>query len=116
MRPKLLMGRRSFHQPAGRRGWVNLKGQSFQRNRQNHIEKFKEDQKDPAIPKLIEDDRNEGITNGVNATPSFFIDGEKFENPQDIKGFQKAIDAKLGSGTGNKIPETETPVAKQLQL
>ena len=80
------------------------------------IEKFKKDQKDPAIPKLIEDDRNEGIKNGVNSTPSFFIDGERFENPQDIKGFQKAIDAKLGSGTGNKIPETETPVAKQLQL
>jgi protein-disulfide isomerase len=79
------------------------------------IEKFKKDQKDAAIAKAIEDDRNEGIKNGVNATPSFFIDGEKLENPPDIKGFQKTIDAKLGISGDVKTP-TSAPAAKQLQL
>ena len=79
------------------------------------MEKFKTDQKDPAIAKTIEDDRNEGIKNGVNATPSFFIDGEKLDNPPDIKGFQKAIDAKLGVSGSVTVP-TSAPATKQLQL
>lgn len=79
------------------------------------IEKFKKDLKDPSIAKTIEDDRNEGIKNGVNATPSFFIDGEKLENPPDIKGFQKVIDVKLGVSANVKTP-TSTPPIKQLQL
>lgn len=102
--------------------WANLsdpqeKFLSYAKEIGLDIEKFKQDQKDPSIPKLIEDDRNEGIKNGVNSTPSFFIDGEKLDNPPDIKGFQKAIDAKLGVSGNVKTPqETTKPAAKQLQL
>lgn len=101
--------------------WANLsdpqdKFLSYAKEIGLDIEKFKKDQKDPKIAKTIEDDRNEGIENGVASTPSFFIDGVKLENPQDIKGFQKIIDAKLNIVTEGKLPITSAPAAKQLQL
>lgn len=68
------------------------------------VEQFKKDQQDKAITNLINDERNEGIQNGVTGTPSFFINGKKIENPANLDAFKKIIDAELKSVTGNNPP------------
>lgn len=60
-----------------------------------NIDQFKNDLKNKDFEKTIEEQRNEGIKNGVNSTPSFFINGQKIENPPDVTGFQKYIDPLL---------------------
>lgn len=80
-----------------------------------NMDQFKKDEKDPSLPNLIQDERNEGIKNGVNATPSFFINGVKIDNPQDIQGFQKIIDAQLNGNSQNNTPKPTAP-GKQLPL
>ncbi len=75
------------------------------------IEKFKKDQKDSAIQKIINTHRDEGIKNGVTGTPSFFVDGEKIENPASIDDFKKIINTALSNSTGvdtSKEPTTTT--------
>lgn len=79
------------------------------------VEKFNVDMKDKAIATLIETQRNEGIKNGVNATPTFFIDGKKIDNPADIGGFQKIIDEALKS-KGGSVPQQNTQSSGSLPL
>lgn len=71
------------------------------------VEQFQKDQKDPAIAKLINDERNEGIQNGVSGTPSFFVDGKKIENPNSIGDFKKIIDAELKTVSGQNPPQVQ---------
>lgn len=68
------------------------------------VNKFNTDMKDKAIADAIEAERNEGIKNGVNATPSFYIEGKKIDSPSDIGGFQKIIDEALRSKSG-EVPQ-----------
>ena len=80
--------------------WANLpnplaKFGSFAKELGLNSDQFSRDMKDTELMKKIDADRNEGIKNGVNATPSFFMNGEKFESPTDIEGFKKVIDEEL---------------------
>ena len=68
------------------------------------IAKFKKDQKDPAVTKLIDTERNEGIQNGVTGTPTFFVSGRKIVNPATIEDFKKIIEIELKSTTGSNPP------------
>jgi protein-disulfide isomerase len=75
------------------------------------VAQFKKDQQDKAIANLINDERNEGIQNGVTATPSFFINGQKIENPANLDAFKKIIDAELKKVTGNNPPAANPTTA-----
>lgn len=44
------------------------------------LEKFTSDMQDPALATKVDDDFESGIRSGVNATPTFFINGEKYNN------------------------------------
>lgn len=83
------------------------------------IEKFRQDQKDPAIQEVIEEHRSEGINNGVSGTPSFFVNGERIKNPSSIEEFKAIIDEKLGVSAPD-ASEQEAPKEStdnlQLQL
>lgn len=79
------------------------------------IEKFEKDQKDGEVKKKVDDDNNEGIKNGVNGTPTFFVNGERIENPADLKAFQKIIDGKLNVGPKTEVP-TSAPKTNTLDL
>ncbi len=47
---------------------------------------------------LVEKNRRYGASLGVRATPTFFINGEKFEGmPRNLQDFLRVLDAKLGS-------------------
>ena len=44
-----------------------------------NIEKFKTDIKNPELAEKVSADFESGIKSGVNGTPSFFVNGEKFD-------------------------------------
>ena len=76
-----------------------------------NVDQFKKDQKDPAIAKLISEENNEGIKNGVTGTPSFFVNGKKIVNPANIDAFKKIIADEIRSNTGSEVPAISEPTA-----
>ncbi len=59
------------------------------------VEKFKADQKDPAVIKQVDDDAKAGGALGVTGTPSLFINGRKLEGGREQKDFEAAVEAEL---------------------
>ncbi len=61
------------------------------------IEKFKTEVQNNASAKRIEQDIQDGDALGVNATPTFFVNGQKMEGVPQVADFKKVIDQKLSS-------------------
>ena len=57
--------------------------------------KFKTDMVSSETQKYVKDSENEALSEGVNSTPSFFINGKIIQNPNNLADFQKLIDAAL---------------------
>jgi protein-disulfide isomerase len=57
--------------------------------------KFDETLKNEALARSILDIREDGAKFGVQGTPTFFINGEKFEGERTFEAFQAAIDPLL---------------------
>ncbi|MGW4102971.1 DsbA family protein [Streptomyces sp. NPDC004976] len=58
------------------------------------LKKFEADWKDPATAKRVEKDRQDGLTLGVQGTPTFFINGHR-PQIQSEQDFKAAIEAEL---------------------
>jgi len=52
---------------------------------------FKEDINDPAVAEKIEASFESGVRSGVNGTPSFFINGSKYNGGNDYGSLETAI-------------------------
>jgi len=63
------------------------------------IDKFKADLSSSTLRDIITNDSNEGVKIGINATPTFFINGKAIQNPQSYEQFKSIIDAAVGSTT-----------------
>ena len=48
------------------------------------LERFARDAKSPAVEAKIKHDFQTGIMSGVNGTPSFFINGQRYDGPRDV--------------------------------
>lgn len=46
----------------------------------------------------IKSDFNGGVRSGVNGTPSFYIDGKRYDGPPEYEEMRKAIQFAIGSG------------------
>ena len=53
----------------------------------------------------IERDVREGVSNGVNATPKFYVDGTRVDGHVPLEGLVTAVEAAVG------LPESGTPLA-----
>jgi protein-disulfide isomerase len=60
-----------------------------------NVDKFKADMVSSEAQKYVKDSENEALSEGINQTPSFFINGEIIQNPNSLTDFQKLIDAAL---------------------
>lgn len=65
------------------------------------VEKFKADVASKKFDKKIEQDVNDGYAVGVNATPTFFINGVKQEGGMQYTDFKAKIDAELAKSASN---------------
>lgn len=57
--------------------------------------RFTQDIQSQAVKKKVETDLLSGQTAGVNATPTFFLNGEQFDNPSSFAQFKKKIEEML---------------------
>lgn len=58
-------------------------------------EKFKQAVENNKFANKIQQDKNDGITLGVNSTPTFFINGKKLEGMPSFENFKSKIEAEL---------------------
>lgn len=59
------------------------------------VEKFNQDIESQTLKDKVERDRLDGISLGVNSTPTFFVNGEKVEGLPNFDQFKAIIDSKL---------------------
>jgi protein-disulfide isomerase len=57
------------------------------------VTKFGNDIKQGAIAKRIKEDRQSGIRSGVNGTPTFYINGIRYDGPYDYDSLLEALEA-----------------------
>lgn len=79
------------------------------------VEKFKKDFDDPEIEKTINEQRDEGSKNGVTGTPTFFVNGERIQNPSGLDEFKKIIESKFTTTTPSAPTPTTDPNYLPLQ-
>jgi protein-disulfide isomerase len=63
---------------------------------------FRQDFKDPKLFKKVEDDFESGIMSGVNGTPSFYINGTKYNDSYDYDSLTRAIDLAISKNPVSK--------------
>lgn len=59
------------------------------------IAKFKNDLNSKEIKNKVKSDYQSGVRARVNATPTFFLNGKRLENPRNYEEFKKIIEANL---------------------
>ena len=57
--------------------------------------KLQEALEHPEIDKRIKEDRSSGIRSGVNGTPTFFINGVRYDGPPDYESLLAALEAQM---------------------
>lgn len=57
--------------------------------------RFKNDMLSNEAQKYVQDSENEALSEGINQTPTFFINGNVIQNPTGYDDFKKLIDAAL---------------------
>ena len=63
-----------------------------------NIKEFKNDLNDPALAKKVESDFESGILSGVNGTPSFYINKQKYNGPYTYESLTLALEKVVGTG------------------
>jgi protein-disulfide isomerase len=64
------------------------------------INKFNIDRESEATVEKVKNDFQSGVRAGVNATPTFFLNGEKLNNPRSLKEFSTLIQEALSQTSG----------------
>ncbi|MEK9167382.1 MAG: thioredoxin domain-containing protein [Patescibacteria group bacterium] len=56
-------------------------------------EQFKKDYQNPEVKKAVEDDRDYGLSLGVDSTPTFYVNKVKYTGGRTLEDWQKLIDS-----------------------
>jgi len=59
------------------------------------MDEFNKDINSSEVKNRILRDKNSGLKLGVNATPTFFLNGKKIQNPRGYEAFKSLIDNTL---------------------
>jgi protein-disulfide isomerase len=68
---------------------------TYAQNLKLDVNKFKTDMTSSDTQTYVKDSENQALSEGVNSTPSFFINGKLIQNPNNYDGFKQLIDAAL---------------------
>ena len=58
-----------------------------------NVNKFGKDIKQGVVEKRIKEDRQSGIRSGVNGTPTFYINGIRYDGPADYNSLLAALES-----------------------
>ena len=75
---------------------------TYAQNLDLDMRQFAEDIKSEEIAKKVKDDFLSGVRSGVNGTPTFFINGVRFDQPSEVESLQEAIESAAKNGTGKE--------------
>ncbi len=80
--------------------WVSLEDPrstfiDYAKNLKLDIDKFQTDMNSSDTQKYVKDSENKALNEGINQTPTFFINGKMIQNPNGYDDFKKLIDAAL---------------------
>lgn len=64
------------------------------------LEKLGNDISHGVVEERIKEDRQSGIRSGVNGTPTFFINGARFDGPPDYSSLLAALKSELAQSSG----------------
>lgn len=64
-----------------------------------NLEQFENDIKRGVVAKRIREDRQSGIRSGVNGTPTFFINGIRYDGSPDYASLLSALESELAPGS-----------------
>jgi protein-disulfide isomerase len=97
----------SLYDPTNNRVWTEASNPNpyFDQYASNiglNVTQFKKDFASSQVNDTINADMAEGNKLGITGTPTFFIDGKKTEIANDLKAFQKVIDASIASKAAAK--------------
>jgi len=73
---------------------------SHARDLELDTDRFRREVTDRAYSAKIEGDVREGFRNGVNATPKFYVDGERIDGKFPLEGLEDAIRAGVRAAGG----------------
>jgi protein-disulfide isomerase len=59
------------------------------------LKQFEDDIKESVVEKRIKEDRRSGIRSGVNGTPTFFINGIRYDGSHDYDSLLAGLESKL---------------------
>jgi len=62
------------------------------------LKKFGNDFKLAGVTQRIKEDRQSGIRSGVNGTPTFFINGTRYDGSPEVEALLEALDEQLKEG------------------
>lgn len=80
----------------------------YARNLDLDEEKFLQDFQEKQLREKVLNQRGEGIAIGVNATPTFFLNGKKIANPKSFEEFQEIITSALEQIDRDTVSEGDT--------
>ncbi|SPQ01602.1 Protein-disulfide isomerase [Candidatus Sulfobium mesophilum] len=72
-----------------------------------NVEQFEKDIKQGVVEKLIQEDRQSGIRSGVNGTPTFFINGTRYDGSSDYHSLLTALESELARRSIDRSPEVQ---------
>lgn len=61
------------------------------------VDRFKHDLDEHVHADRVREDFNSGVRSGVNGTPSFFINGTRYDGPWDLESLIEAVEKPLGA-------------------
>jgi len=64
---------------------------NYAKNLKLNIDKFKKDLESDEGKKIINEQYRQGLSAGVNSTPTFFLNGAKIETPRSYNDFKKLV-------------------------
>jgi protein-disulfide isomerase len=73
---------------------------SYARDLGLDVDRFSKEVTAGAYAAKIEHDVREGVENGVNATPKFYVDGQRIDGKFPLEGLENAIRASVRDATG----------------
>ncbi|MEX0916768.1 MAG: thioredoxin domain-containing protein [Candidatus Spechtbacterales bacterium] len=62
-----------------------------------NMEQFRTDINSEVVKEAVEQDRLSAIRSTVNSTPTFFLNGEKIQNPRSVQDFKGMLDTALSA-------------------
>lgn len=60
------------------------------------VEQFERELQDRVYAEKVQDDFRSGVKSGVNGTPTFYVNGERYDGPWDVESLVEEIEKPLG--------------------